>query len=270
MTTTLTFYDAAFPPASEPPGCDGVAFYIGGDTPHVWTLAEIEATSERFRLPIFVRSDPEAANVAIDVSVAISRLEAISAPRGCLVALDSETSVDVNYVAQFYYELRAAGYTLIDYGSVSSVFGNQIPDGYYWGAHWTNRPGVEAGTQMTQWESFDAYDESTALATLPFWDTGLQTPVPAPAPTPTPQQEMNVLLPLVMQGQHGETVKTVQVLCGRRGFFPGNSGTPESPDGIFGAATTMAVRECQSSFGFTGTDVDGRVGPKTWPRLISG
>ena len=57
MTGTLRFYDAAYPPA-KPPAADGVCIYIGGDTPHVWTLAEIEAQPARYRLPIFVRSNP--------------------------------------------------------------------------------------------------------------------------------------------------------------------------------------------------------------------
>lgn len=261
--SNLTFYDAAFPPASAPAGCDGVAFYIGGDTPHVWTLAEIEAQPVRFRLPIYVRDNPQQVNVAMDVMQCVSRLDAIGAPKGCMVALDSETSVDANYVATFYYQLRDAGYTLMDYGSVSTVFANNIPDGYYWGAHWTNRAGVEPGQVMTQWESFDAYDESTALSTLPFWDAGA-TPAPVGPPI---SQEADVQLPIVKQGDRQEVVRTVQVLCGRRGFFPENSGTPALPDGNFGPATFTAVRSVQAAAHIT---VDGIVGPQTWPVLIKG
>lgn len=200
MTTDLKFYDAAFKPDPEPSGFDGVAFYIGGDTPNVWTRAEVESTSERFRLPIFVRSDPLQANAHNDARSAEAQLNVLGAPKGILVALDSETSVDANYVAQFYYDMRAAGFPVIDYGSVSSVFGNNIPDGYYWGAHWTNRPHLDPGTDMTQWEALGAYDESLAIPTLPFWDTHA-TPV-----------TLMPVLPLLREGDTGQYVKVVQGL----------------------------------------------------------
>ena len=167
----LLFGDSAFPPEPHPTGFDGWAFYLGGDTPHVWSKTEIDALPERFRLPIWTRSNPQQVNAATDVAMAIAQLETIGAPKGILVALDSETSVDPNYVAEFYYGLRNAGYTLIDYGSQSTVFGNKNPDGYYWGAEWTNQPHIVPGDDMTQWESLSSYDESTALPTLPFWDT---------------------------------------------------------------------------------------------------
>lgn len=261
----LHFYDAAYPPAVTPAGQDGVAFYIGGDTPHVWSLAEIEAQHVRFRLPIFVRSNPATADVQADLMSAISRLDAIGAPKGCIVALDSETSVNPNYVAQFFYGMRDAGYTLMDYGSVSTVFGNNIPDGYYWGAHWTNRAGVEPNEVMTQWQALNSYDESDARATLPFWDSSA-APSPAPAPAPV-RPETGVQLPLLRLGSREEAVRTVQILCGRRGYFPANSGTPEMPDGDFGPATDAAVRAVQAAAHIS---VDGRVGQETWPVLIKG
>lgn len=169
--SNLKFYDAAYPPSPPPGGFDGVAFYIGGDTPHVWTLAEIEEQDVRFRLPIFTRSNPTQAEATTDVADAVAQLKVISAPKGCLVAWDSETSVDPNYMAEVFYGLASAGYKLIDYGSQSTVFGNQNPDGYYWGGDWTDVTHISPGDQMTQWESLNSYDESTALATLPFWDT---------------------------------------------------------------------------------------------------
>src|SRR5258708_34543951 len=49
--------DASTPP-NVIPQSDVVAFYIGGDTPHVWTDAQISAVHDRWRLPIWVRSNP--------------------------------------------------------------------------------------------------------------------------------------------------------------------------------------------------------------------
>src|SRR5579864_3550966 len=200
MTTDLKFYDAAFKPDPEPSGMDGVAFYIGGDTPNVWTKEQVDSSYCRFRLPIFVRSDPAQANPVNDARSALAQLAVLDAPKGSLVGLDSETSVDKNYVASFYYYMRNAEYPVIDYGSISSVFGNSIPDGYYWGAHWTNRPHLEPGTDMTQWESLASYDESLAVPTLPFWDTQ-KTVVPPPS-----------TFPVVKFGEQGIWVRRVQGL----------------------------------------------------------
>lgn len=171
VTRDLLFYDAAFPPQPPPTGFDGVAFYVGGDTPHVWSVAEIQAQPVRFRLPIFTRSNPPGPGVASDVAAAVTRLREIGAPKGCLVAWDSETSVDPAYIKAVYFALKAEGYTLIDYGSMPGVFGNDNPDGYYWGAQWTNVPHIAPGDVMTQWRSLSSYDESSSQPVLPFWDT---------------------------------------------------------------------------------------------------
>ena len=178
----LLFYDAAYPPARKPAGVqDGVAFYIGGDTPHVWTLQEINAQNVRYRLPIFVRSNPPGPGALADVTLAHGQLQAIGAPRGCLVAWDMETSDDPAYVAAVYGLLLAAGYKLIVYGSQNFVMGNLNPDGLYWGAQWTNVPHLVTGDVMTQYVSLTGYDESEGISTLPFWDT---KPLPKPAPSP--------------------------------------------------------------------------------------
>jgi hypothetical protein len=125
----LTFYDAAWPP-DPPPVTDGVVIYIGGDTPHVWTAEEIGMQPARYRLPVFVRSDPRGiAGVASDVNAALAQLAAIKAPRGILVAWDMETAADKTYIAGVYTGLAAHGYELIIYGSQSDVMGNDNPDG---------------------------------------------------------------------------------------------------------------------------------------------
>jgi len=224
--TNLAFYDAAFPPATEPPNQDGVMFYIGGDTPHVWTKEEVDATTVRFRLPTWVRSDPANANAANDARDARTQLALLGAPTGILVALDSETSVDPNYVASFYYDMRGAGYPVIDYGSISTVFGNHIPDGLYDGAHWTNRPHIEPGTEMTQWEALGAYDESSALPTLPFWDTQKVVVIPMP------------VLPLLKFGDTGIYVRRLQGLSVANGIVI-------AIDGDFGPITEGAVKTMQ-------------------------
>lgn len=172
--TDLTFYDAAFPPA-EPPATDGVCVYIGGDAVHVWTLEEIGMQPARYRLPVFVRSNPPGPGAAQDVASGLSRLRAIGAPRRTLVAWDMETAADALYIRGVSTGLANGGYKLIVYGSESTVRGNQVPDGLIWGADWTSVPHLHSGDAMTQYVSFSGFDEELARPGLPFWDT--QAPV---------------------------------------------------------------------------------------------
>jgi hypothetical protein len=174
----LSFYDSAYPPANPPANMDGVCGYIGGDTPHVWDLTDWNSQHVRYRLPIFVRSNPSGANASADVGSALTQLRAIKAPKGILIAWDMETASDANYIKAVYKLISTDGYKLIVYGSQDEVFGNQNPDGLYWGADWTSVKGLVPGDAITQWVSFNSYDEDTATATLPYWD--LNPPKPKP------------------------------------------------------------------------------------------
>jgi len=166
----LTFYDAAFPP-HDPPAADGVCIYIGGDATHVWTAEEIGMQAARYRLPIFVRSNPPGPGAAADVAAALTRLKVIRAPKGTLIAWDMETAADPAYIRGISTGMSSGGYKVIVYGSESTVRGNQVPDGLYFGAEWTGRPHLHPGDAMTQYVSFAAFDEELARPALPFWDT---------------------------------------------------------------------------------------------------
>jgi hypothetical protein len=179
--STLTFYDAAYPP-NPAPHADGFCFYLpGGDELHAWTDAEIDAQTARYRLPVFVRSNPPGPGAEADVAAAVARLKHLRAPHGTLVAWDMETAEDPAYIRAVYADLKAAGFTLIVYGTQSDVTGNQAPDGLYWGADWTGTAHLHNGDAITQWVSFAGYDEDLALSSLPFWDTRPPAPTPPPA-----------------------------------------------------------------------------------------
>lgn len=264
----LKFVDNAFPMSSWP-AADGFAFYIGGDTPHVWSDSEVATLKQHYRylLPIFVRSNPPGPGAVADVSTAVSRLKALGAPQGTLVAWDMEMAADSSYMGQVYGALSAAGFVLIDYGSEAFVFGNRNPDGYYWGADWTNVPHLANGTEITQWASFAAYDVSEATSALPFWDVK-GGPVPPPPPPAglswlTGAQVSGILgkLPELKAGSSNTAhVKKLQaVLDGvwRKGV---------AQDGNFGASTTAAVKSVQRMYHLA---ADGIVGPQTW-KLVAG
>ncbi len=257
--TDLTFYDAAFPPPN-PPQTDGVAFYIGGDTPHMWTRAEIEATKARYRLPIFVRSHPvDALQAMRDVKAAIAALKSIGAPEGCLVSWDTETAADPAYMRTVFAYLVSAGYKLMDYGSQSALFANQLPTGgYYWGADWTGDKAILAGDAGTQYANDGEFDLDVFKPGLPFWDTHAHTGGTTPPPSNNWQEHMMQQLPIVKQGATGTVVRTIQGLCGARGW-------PVPIDGSFGPETDNAVHLVQGHAGITS---DGIVGPQTWPALL--
>lgn len=247
--TNLIFYDAAIPPPN-PPQVDGVAFYIGGDALHVWTAAEIKAATARYRLPIFVRAHPGSASPGADVAQAVVALHNIGAPKGCLVAWDTETDAAPVYMLKVYELLTANGYKLIDYGSQDNLFANALlSGGYYWGADWTGQQAIIPGDAGTQYANDGEYDLSIFKPGLPFWDT---------QPHLTWQENMMQQLPTVEHGATGDTVRTIQGLCNARGYGI-------NIDGIFGSATMSAVSGVQQNARLR---VDGIVGPKTWPVLL--
>jgi hypothetical protein len=181
---TRTMYDAAYPPPD--PHLDVCAFYVGGDTPHVWSDAEIGAQSARWRLPIYACSNPGSRNASSDAAEAVRWLRAHSVPAGTAVALDYETSVDGSYVTAFDAAIRAAGWTLLLYGSLSSVTRNPRPSAGYWTASWTGAVHLDGGAAATQWASDTQlgkpYDLSEVTDTLVLWDT--QAPRPEDDMTP--------------------------------------------------------------------------------------
>lgn len=64
--------------------------------------------------------------------------------------------------------------------------------------------------------------------------------------------------PTLKQGSRGDAVKGLQNALTARGYDPG------AIDGIFGSATTEAVKQFQRDFGL---DDDGIAGPNTWEAL---
>lgn len=173
----LTGYDAAHPPAN-PPTTDVVCLYGGGDTPHVWLQAEIAKQKARYRLPIFVRSNPFQASAIGDASLFMGWLRSVGCPKGSATVLDLETAVAPAYVYAFGSEMHANGYLVLPYGSSSTLFKNPKLDGY-----WVALPGANmipsncVGVQYGQGGS-GAWDNDWFSTSIPLWDT--QPPAPSP------------------------------------------------------------------------------------------
>lgn len=74
-------------------------------------------------------------------------------------------------------------------------------------------------------------------------------------------------MPLIRQGDEGTPVERLQTLLIGRGYYCGGRsyGGREFPDGDFGPATLLAVKDVQKA---AGLKQDGIVGAETWPVLI--
>lgn len=90
-------------------------------------------------------------------------------------------------------------------------------------------------------------------------------------PDTTPQETAKTCrpeLPEIRQGDTGTAVERLQTLLIGRGYFCGGRsyGGREQPDGEFGPATLVAVKDMQEAANLT---QDGIVGEETWPVLIN-
>lgn len=187
----IEFGDSSTPPASYPP-VDGWAWYIGGNTPHVWTDAEVAAIPCRYGLPIFTRSNPTGAAQALaDARAALWWAANHGQPRGTLIGLDLEDAVNPAYLDAFDAALVAGGYRTVAYGQLSTITGNPRPSGGFWVGEWD---GVDADPSWTgkQYESLPAFDRSAFAAAAPLWDRHPATAPTTPAGAPdTKEDEMS-------------------------------------------------------------------------------
>jgi peptidoglycan hydrolase-like protein with peptidoglycan-binding domain len=161
-----------------------------------------------------------------------------------------------------YASLASPGYSMAEV--IAALLNLGIPRVKYrvLTAHYTGKAhicspsacGAAFAADGTQWTSqFPGLNGSRIDMSL-LADDFFGATAPATDWTETIMQQ----LPTVKQGQSGNVVRTVQGLCSARGHA-----TPV--DGLFGTATTAAVKAVQSAAKVT---VDGIVGPVTWGKLL--
>ena len=193
--------DSAYPLATYPTTWNGLAvggwgFYIGGNTPHTWSAAEVAAlkTHYRYLLPIYTCSNPGSRNAAADAADAIAHLRALDIPVGTEVQLDYETAVDSAYEQAFDKALRVAGYSLILYGSASTVVKNARPSAGYNEAGWTGKAyaPADAADQFVDTGAFDLNEFATDAS---LWDTRPPAPIQAAPAAATEEDDMQQIEP---------------------------------------------------------------------------
>lgn len=163
-------------PAGPALGFDICAFYAWGNTPHVWTLAQLDAQPARYRLPICVPfPDRTGQEQARQFDLALTEF---GCPHGVAVALDMEANRDPSLVNGFADQVHADDRFTIVYGSTGSLFYNPVRSGY-WVADPTGSPHMyehphTVGTQYSwQGSGFEGQRIDLSLFTdgLALWDT---------------------------------------------------------------------------------------------------
>lgn len=174
-------YDAVTPQTGLV-GYDVVAGYAGGNTPHVWSRAEWDSTTQRYRLPIWVRSNPQGEIQAVTEARKFSAyLDSIGCPHGVTLALDYETAQNQTYLNAFQTEIYSLRHSLVAlYGSLSTVVQNHNPSGGYWIADWDNLQDFPAGSIAHQYMNHPNYDASVISDSVVLWDTRPVLPTPEP------------------------------------------------------------------------------------------
>jgi hypothetical protein len=167
----------------------GTAFYLGGDTPHVWTLAQFKAQTNPYRLPLWVANPNKltAAQGAADGrAAAAAALDVFKMPvhQALMIGLDMETWQSVAYSRAFRDAVVAAGYWYTPYGSWSSVRGNYVGTCGYFSADWTDAAHVDPDCWATQYASDTQLGKPFDLSAVASWAHVWNVSTPAPKPVP--------------------------------------------------------------------------------------
>lgn len=141
-------FDAAYPPASTPPGCEVAMGYVGreGFTPHVWTTGEWDRFAALPQLPIWV---PDlAADPAAEAEEAVKAVEKIGwashqvAERVIIFDVETQTGLRA-WWQTIAREVYAMGFAPVMYGSLSTVLSNAAADLLV--ADWNDSPQLLPG-----------------------------------------------------------------------------------------------------------------------------
>lgn len=166
--------DSAFP-ISNPPAADITLIYIGGDTPHPWTTAEVNAAAKRTPLlwPCWVRSNPSQVNATNDANACVSTLHAYGVPKGVNCILDLETAVNTGYVNTFNDILGKAGYPVAKYGSSGFIWQNpKTSGGTFVASPGATSPITIGDAVATQYRFAGNYDLSWVKDSVALWEAG--------------------------------------------------------------------------------------------------
>lgn len=179
---TYKMSDAAFFNAEMLDGFDVCAVYIGGESAyHVWTDAEVAATGDKPKLPIYVPAPNSTAAEAryTDIYRIVDKIIHYDIPAGQVFAFDLETSkADFSYMQEMAQCLQNLGFGTLVYASKSVIGGAAPAYLWKWDADWTETPHLNSGSMATQWTNevagkpFDQSEISADLMERIHWTHG--------------------------------------------------------------------------------------------------
>jgi hypothetical protein len=163
IVTLRKQFDAAYPPASAPPGCTIVAGYIGGsEALNVWTPTEWRRFETLYQVPIWVpdtSGDPT--TQASDACAAAKTLGwAPNQPNRRLIVFDLELAEVPAWYASVAAEVASQGFQAAAYGSLSTVLANKAA--VVWSADWDGDYALNQGQSIeaTQYAADVAWDNT--------------------------------------------------------------------------------------------------------------
>ena len=160
--TLVKQFDAAYPPASIPPGCQVAAGYIGrpGYTPHIWTPQQWQPFKGLYQVPIWVPDT--SGNPAAESMAACSAAKALGwAPHHAdtrIIVFDLEQFADRDWWGQLAGSVAGEGFQAVPYGSLSTVLGNGAAE--VWTADWDGDYTLQGGqtVEATQYAANQSWD----------------------------------------------------------------------------------------------------------------
>lgn len=258
---TLGMWDASNLPDPQPT-TPVAAFYAGGDTPHVYTDAQIAAIRARWGLVIWTGYD-HTRDGAAEAAVFVAWLHAHKWTPGTLVAVDTEELIIPDFLAAFNAAITTAGWLLLHYESKNAIPGNPPTSGGKWAADWTGIPHLRPGDTATQYVPDQwlgaPYDLSLISATAPLHQLN------PPVVHHTTYADVSMHLPILSIGDQGPAVTRMQHLLDA--WYPGAVG-PAGTDGFFGETTLAGLVSFQRAHGIS--PPAGACDGRTWARLVEG
>jgi Putative peptidoglycan binding domain len=258
---TLAMWDASTLPDPQPT-TPVAAFYVGGDTPHVYTDTQIKAIRARYGVPIWTGYDFQHDGAA-EAAKVVEWLHRHGWKGGTLVAVDTEELVIPDFLGPFNTVITQAGWLLLHYESKVAIAGNPPTSGGKWAADWTGIPHLRPGDTATQYVPDKwlgaLYDLSLILASAPLHE--LNPPVVAHVTW----ADVAMRLPVLGVGMTGPAVARMQHLL--EAWYPASTG-PGDADGIFGPDTLTGLMSFQRAHGIH--PATGACDGPTWARLVEG
>ena len=255
----MTMWDASNLPDPQPT-TPVAAFYIGGDTPHVYTDAQVAAIRARYGLPIWTCYDA-ANDGVVEAERALAWLHRRNWTRGTEVALDTEELVIPEFISQFNTVITQSGYLVLHYESKSSDGGNPATSGGRWSADWTGIAHLRPGDVATQYvpDSWlgEPYDLSVIVTAAPLHQL---------TPLVTHKilwGDVSVHVPVLQLGDTGPAVARMQHLL--EAWYPASTG-PSGADGMFGPVTLAGLVSFQRAMGLPAAA--GVCDSPTWRELL--